>query len=87
MRILISHPMETGFRKDKKTGKLVAAHFIQNLNCSMNGMVIMRAQWGAGISRNPYLSFQYNGGKVGDILKLSWEDNTGLSDSVEAQIN
>ncbi len=79
--------METGFRKDKKSGQIIAAHFIQNLNCTMNNRVILSAQWGAGISRNPYLSFQYNGGKVGDILKLSWEDNTGLSDSVEAHIN
>ena len=29
IKALISHPMETGTRKDKKTGKKIPAHFIQ----------------------------------------------------------
>ncbi len=31
VKCLISHPMETGLRKDKKTGKLIPAHFIQEV--------------------------------------------------------
>ena len=33
VKALITHPMETGLRKDKKTGKKVPAHFIQEVVC------------------------------------------------------
>jgi sulfur-oxidizing protein SoxZ len=46
----------------------------------------MTAEWGVAISKNPYLSFRFKGGKVGDTVKLSWADNTGESDSAEATI-
>ena len=87
IKTLIKHPMETRLRKYKITGKSIPAHFIKNLKCEMNGIIIMNAHYGVAVSRNPYLSFRYNGGKAGDILKLSWEDNTGQSDSIEAKVN
>ena len=37
VKALITHPMETGLRKDKKTGKKIPAHFIQNLSVEHNG--------------------------------------------------
>lgn len=86
IKALISHPMETGTRKDKKTGKPIPAHFIQEVVCEHNGNKVMTAQWGAAISKNPYLSFRFKGGNVGDTVKLSWADNTGKSDSGEATI-
>ena len=30
VKALIKHPMETGQRKDKKTGDLIPAHYIQD---------------------------------------------------------
>jgi sulfur-oxidizing protein SoxZ len=87
VKTIINHPMETGLRKDKITGERIPAHFIQNLTCKINDVVIINVQWGVAVSRNPYLSIKYNGGKAGDIVKLSWEDNTGQSDSVEAIVN
>jgi sulfur-oxidizing protein SoxZ len=86
IKALISHPMETGLVKDKKTGKLIPAHFIQEVVCEHNGNKVMTAEWGVAISKNPYLSFRFKGGKVGDTVKLSWADNTGESDSAEATI-
>ncbi|MFP4081081.1 MAG: thiosulfate oxidation carrier complex protein SoxZ, partial [Ectothiorhodospira sp.] len=44
------------------------------------------AHWGPGISRNPYLSFRFEGASAGDTLRISWEDNKGESDSTEAEI-
>ncbi|MGD8643783.1 MAG: thiosulfate oxidation carrier complex protein SoxZ, partial [Chromatiales bacterium] len=38
------------------------------------------------ISKNPYLSFKFNGAAAGDALKISWVDNQGKSDSIETQI-
>ncbi len=86
IKALISHPMETGLRKDKKTGKTIPAHFIQEVVCEHNGNKVMTAQWSGAISKNPYLSFRFTGGNAGDAVKLSWADNTGKSDSAEATI-
>lgn len=86
VKTLISHPMETGLRKDKKTGKKIPAHFIQEVICTHNGNNVLTANWGTAISKNPYLSFKFKGAKSGDTLNISWKDNTGKSDSVDAKI-
>jgi sulfur-oxidizing protein SoxZ len=86
IKALISHPMDTGLVKDKKTGKPIPAHFIQEVVCEHNGNKVLTAEWGAAVSKNPYLSFRFKGAKVGDTVKLSWADNTGNSDSAEATI-
>ena len=85
VKSLISHKMETGLRKDKKTGKAIPAHFIQSVDCEHNGAAVMNAEWGVAISKNPYLSFKF-AGKSGDTVKLSWTDNTGKSDSLETKV-
>ena len=86
IKVLISHPMETGTRKDKKTGKKIPAHFIQEVVCEHKGNTVMTANWGPAISKNPYLSFRIAGGAAGDIVKLSWVDNKGEKDSGETTI-
>jgi len=86
VKCLISHPMETGLRKNKKTGKLIPAHFIQEVVCEYDGKTVMNAQWNGTISKNPFLSFVFTGAKSGDTIKISWVDNTGKSDSTEAEI-
>ena len=86
VKALITHPMETGLRKDKKTGKKVPAHFIQEVVAKHNGATVMTAQWSGAVSKNPYLSFQFAGGKAGDSLSISWVDNTGGKDSVTTKV-
>jgi sulfur-oxidizing protein SoxZ len=86
VRALITHEMETGLRKDAKTGQLIPAHFIQEVRAEHNGKAVLDAQWGPAVSKNPYLSFQLRGAKPGDTLRLSWTDNKGESDTVEATI-
>lgn len=73
-------------KKDKKTGKVKPAHFIQTVTCEHNGKAVLTAEWGAAISANPYLSFKFKGANVGDTLKMSWVDNKGKNASVEAKI-
>ena len=77
IKCLMNHPMETGSRKDAKTGQVVPAHFITNVNVEVAGKQVMDAQWGGGISRNPYLHLQVKGAKKGDKVVVSWVDNTG----------
>lgn len=86
VKALISHPMETGGRKDAKTGQLIPAHFIQEVVCKHNGNTVMTAEWSGGVSKNPYLSFKFTGGAKGDEVELAWTDNKGESDSKTGQI-
>jgi len=86
IKCLISHPMETGLRKNKKTGENFPAEFIQEVVCKHAGKTVMNAQWNATISKNPFLSFAFTGAKAGDVIKISWVDNTGKRDSTEAKM-
>jgi len=86
VKALMSHPMHTGLQKNKKTGKNIPAHFIQEVKCEHNGSVMMTALWGPAVSKNPYLSFKFKGGAQGDSIKVSWVDNKGESSSQDAKI-
>ena len=85
IKCLVSHPMETGMRKDKK-GNLIPAKFIQNLTCEHSGNVVLNAELNGSVSTNPYIKFKFSGAKNGDTLKINWVDNTGSKDSVEVEI-
>ena len=80
VKALITHPMETGLRKNKKTGKKIPAHFIQEVVCKHNGATVMTAHWGAAVSKNPYVSIMLSGAKAGDAIELRWVDNKGGKD-------
>jgi sulfur-oxidizing protein SoxZ len=86
VKTLISHPMESGQRKDSKTGEKIPAHHVTEVMAEYNGKQVMSANWGGGISKNPYLSFKFKGAASGDTVKISWVDNKGEGDSAEAQI-
>ena len=81
VKALFSHPMETGGRKDKKTGKPIPSHFIQEVIATHNGKNVLTAYWSGGVSKNPYLSFKFNGGEAGDPIEIAWVDNKGESES------
>jgi len=85
VKALMTHPM-TPAGKDKKTGKEIPAHFIQEVTCEHNGAVVLTANWSVGVSKNPYLSFKFKGGAKGDKVKISWLDNTGATDSHETAV-
>jgi len=86
VKCLMNHPMETGLRKDAKTGAIVPAHHITNVTATLNGKQVLDAQWGGGISKNPYLAFKVKGAKKGDKVVVNWVDNTGDKNSAEASI-
>lgn len=86
IKCLMQHPMETGLRKDSKTGQLIPAHFINHVTASVGDKTVLDAQWGGGIAANPLLAFRVAGAKSGDKVVISWEDNTGAKDSGEATI-
>ncbi|WPL15362.1 sulfur-oxidizing protein [Thiorhodovibrio winogradskyi] len=86
VKTLMTHPMETGLRKDEETDETIPAHFIQEVTGKWRDQVVMKGQWSGGVSKNPYLSFQFKGGEPGDAIEISWMDSQGNSDSATTKI-
>ncbi len=85
VRVLMAHPMETGFRKDS-SGKTIPAHFIKDVKATANGKTVLTARWSQAISQNPYLQFKFKGAKAGDKVSITWVDNMGDTRTDEAVI-
>jgi sulfur-oxidizing protein SoxZ len=85
VRVLMSHEMETGQRKDS-SGKLVPAHYISNVTVTHAGKTVLAAEWGPAVAKNPYLQFRFKGGKKGDEVTVTWVDNKGETRTDKATI-
>ncbi len=86
VKVLMSHEMETGQRKDA-TGNIVPAHYIRSVSATYQGKTVLSAQWGPAVSKNPYLEFSFKGGQKGDKVVVTWEDNKGDKRTDEATIS
>ena len=86
VRVLMSHEMETGLRKDS-AGKAIPAWFIQEVTASHNGRPVFSAQWGPSVAKNPFLQINVKGAKAGDKITLNWLDNRGDKRSDEAAVS
>ncbi len=86
VRVLMSHEMETGQRRDS-AGKLVPAWFIQEVSASHNGKPVLTAEWGPAVSKNPFLQFTIKGAKAGDKVTITWKDNKGDTRTDEATVS
>src|SRR4029079_3303784 len=85
VRVLLAHAVDTGQRKDA-SGKTVPAWFIQNVTATHNGKTVLSAEWGTAVSKNPFLSFRFSGGKPGDKVQVTWTDNHGDKRTDEATV-
>ena len=86
VKVLMSHEMETGQRKDS-AGNLVPAHFISKVTATHQGKTVLSAQWGPAVAKNPFLEFNFKGGRKGDKIAVTWEDNKGETRTDETTIN
>ncbi len=78
VKSLIKHPMESGFRKDKVTGKKIPAHFIEKVVVNYGGKDVLKATWTGAVSKNPYFAFFVRAEAAGP-LTVTWTDNKGES--------
>ena len=76
IKTLISHKMETGLRKDKKTGKKIPRKIINKFVATYTGAVIFNADWHPSIAANPYMAFHTVATESG-TLKFTWTDDDG----------
>ena len=86
VRVLMSHEMETGQRKDS-SGKVIPAWYIQEVTAQLNGKTVFHAFWGPSVAKNPFLQFVVKGGKAGDKITVTWVDNKGEKRTDEATVS
>jgi thiosulfate oxidation carrier complex protein SoxZ len=84
VRLLIQHPMETGFRYEF-SGTSIAKNVIHSMSAEYGGRVVFRARMGSGVAANPLLQFWVRPDQSGDI-RVVWEDDQGVKGQVSARI-
>ena len=84
VRIIIQHPMESGFRYDSM-GRQTPRNVIDRFECRYGGAVVFRAALGAGIAANPYLRFFVRAGESGEI-ECSWVDSENVAGAASATV-
>jgi sulfur-oxidizing protein SoxZ len=84
IKTLISHPMETGYRRDVQ-GKRMPRHIIHTFICTYNGEEVFRADWHPAVAANPYLAF-YTVATASGRLRFEWIDDQGTTYTAEAEI-
>jgi sulfur-oxidizing protein SoxZ len=85
IKTLITHVMETGNRHDK-TGKPIPRDIIHAFVAKFDGKQIFRAEFGPGISANPYLAFHMRVSGPG-IFEFAWTDDHGVTTVAKAPLN
>ena len=86
VRVLMSHEMESGQRKDA-SGQLVPAWHIQEVTAKLNDKQVFSCEWGPAVSKNPFLQFVVKGAKAGDKVSVTWTDNKGETRTDQATVS
>ena len=76
VKTLITHPMETGLRTDKKTKKKIPAYYINDVSVYYGDKLITHADWTIAVSTNPFMTFYLKADKNAP-LKIVWKDIKG----------
>jgi sulfur-oxidizing protein SoxZ len=83
IRVLVQHPMETGYRRDLN-GQSIPLHIVDKVTCRVAGREVFTAELGSGIAANPYLAFYATATESGEV-QVEWSDNRGEKGSVSAK--
>jgi sulfur-oxidizing protein SoxZ len=83
VRVLIQHPMETGFRRGSDGAMLkrdlirkFTARFVE-AGVTTEGTLVFSANLHAAIAANPYLSFHLRAERAGKFI-FTWEGDNGF---------
>jgi sulfur-oxidizing protein SoxZ len=75
IKTLISHPMESGQRKDS-SGNVIPRSIINRFTCEFNGQSVIDITMEPAISTNPYFEFEATVPEAGEF-KFTWYDDDG----------
>ncbi len=85
VRVLVQHPMETGFRRDLD-GQAIPTYIVDKMTCTYGARAVFSAELGTGISANPYISFYAMARESGEMV-VEWSDDRGEKGRVSTMIN
>lgn len=85
IKTLISHPMESGQRKDAD-GNTIPRQIINKMTCTFNGQEVFTAVLHPSVSANPYLSFFAKVDEPG-TFEFTWYDDNGSTYTDTAEIS
>ncbi len=92
VKALLTHPMNNGLTADTAAagsdpGSSAIAHFITEITVHINDELAARVDTGSGVAANPLFGWRFSGAKAGDKVRVSWQDNQGLTNSAEAVVS
>lgn len=85
IKTLISHKMESGQRKDRKTGELIPRKIINKFEAKFNGTEVFSVNMEPAISANPFLTFSVKVPESGEF-EFIWTDDDGSTYSTKKKI-
>lgn len=84
VKTLISHVMETGYRRDA-TGAPIPRDILDLFVCTYNGVEIFRADLHQAIAANPFITF-FTVATESGTLEFKWTGDNGAAESATAKI-
>ena len=84
VRLLIQHPMETGFRRDVEGG-LIEANLLESLSLDFEGQPVFTARSMNALTANPFLAFVVAIKQSGNF-NARWRDQRGNVGSISASV-
>jgi sulfur-oxidizing protein SoxZ len=84
IRTLVSHVMESGFRKDS-SGNLIPRKIVNRFTCTFNGKPVFSCDLEPAVAANPYLQFSARVTESG-TFKFTWTDDDGRIFAAEEKI-
>lgn len=84
IKTLVSHPMESGQRKDRK-GEKIPRMIINKFTAKFNGVQVFGAIIEPAVSANPYLEFTVKVEESGKF-EFVWVDDAGTTFNAEQAI-
>ena len=85
IRLLVQHPMETGYRT-ASDGQRLQRDIIRRIECRLDGELVFAADTFAAVAANPYVAFTLRVSQSGTLV-ASWSGDNGFAHSESASLN
>ena len=85
IRLLVQHPMETGYRNGSD-GQRLQRDIIRRVECRLDGELVLAVDTYAAVAANPYIGFTLRANQSGTLV-ASWSGDNGFAHSESAVLN
>ena len=85
VRAIVQHPMETGFRRDLQ-GQSIPVNIVNRMTCTYAGREVFGAEFGTGVTANPFVSFFVVARESGPV-EVHWTDDRGQEGVASANVS